>query len=164
SIRDFHVTVVQTCALPISNISSGIRCAETTRVSNGTSNSRNTAAACCITFQSLPEPMTMPTTASTAGAGTGSFPTDSSLIAARSCGGRRRRRRRRSSEILRDRGGTRVRIVGRKLLARQPAQRLAIACGGLLDDVPRKGRRGGLLVPAGNALEVVAHVLLVEGR
>ena len=42
-------------------MSSGMRCAETTRVSCGTPNSLSRAAACCITSQSDELPMTMPT-------------------------------------------------------------------------------------------------------
>src|SRR5690606_18092805 len=43
-----------------SNMSSGIRCADTTFASCGTSNSRSTATACCMTSQSLLEPITTP--------------------------------------------------------------------------------------------------------
>jgi hypothetical protein len=43
------------------NISSGMRCADTTRASCGTSNSRSTAHACCMTSQSLLLPITTPT-------------------------------------------------------------------------------------------------------
>src|SRR5688572_3096262 len=44
-----------------SNIASGVRCAETTRCSNGTPKSLSTFAACCMTSQSLWEPITTPT-------------------------------------------------------------------------------------------------------
>jgi len=42
-------------------MSSGIRCADTTLASWGTSNSRSTATACCITSQSLLLPISTPT-------------------------------------------------------------------------------------------------------
>src|SRR6185503_17496610 len=44
-----------------SNIASGVRCADTTRCSNGTPKSFSTFAACCITSQSLWDPITTPT-------------------------------------------------------------------------------------------------------
>ena len=44
-----------------SNMSSGIRCADRTRVSNGTPKASSCAAACFITSQSLSLPMTTPT-------------------------------------------------------------------------------------------------------
>src|SRR5205809_7174009 len=46
-----------------SNMASGVRCAETTLCSNGTPKSFSTFAACCITSQSLWEPITTPTLA-----------------------------------------------------------------------------------------------------
>src|SRR5689334_9997840 len=44
-----------------SNIASGVRWAETTLCSNGTPKSLSTLAACCITSQSLWDPITTPT-------------------------------------------------------------------------------------------------------
>ena len=44
------------------NISSGMRCADTTCASYGTPNSLRMATACCITSQSDDEPITTPTT------------------------------------------------------------------------------------------------------
>src|SRR5207237_6472570 len=44
-----------------SNIASGVRCADTTRVSCATPKSFSTRTACCMTSQSLSDPMTTPT-------------------------------------------------------------------------------------------------------
>jgi hypothetical protein len=49
-------------AAPYSAMSRGMRCAEITWASQGTPKSRSIETACCMTSQSLEEPMTTPTT------------------------------------------------------------------------------------------------------
>src|SRR5512132_3439350 len=58
-------------------MASGIRCAETTSASNGTSNSRSASPAALITGQSESEPMTIPTLGPTRGRGVSSGPISS---------------------------------------------------------------------------------------
>jgi hypothetical protein len=56
-----HASPRSRAASAYSNIVSGVRCAETTCASYGTPKSLSTRAACCITSQSLWDPITTPT-------------------------------------------------------------------------------------------------------